>query len=297
MNGAIAAGQRKAPPRRIEILTRCPVCGSQEIAVAFPPTVWRCRCGLVFQNPRPHADLIAAHYEQGATFAAWEREETVRARLWRKRLRVVRRQRDAGRLLDVGTGDGHFLAVAGEVFDALGAEPSLAGCRRAAGRGVRVQHGTLADLDLPAGAFDVVTLWHVLEHLPYPVTELERVRHLLAPHGHLIVAVPNERGRLLRHTLLGRPGMPFPPLGPDDEIHLVHFTPATLRATLSAAGFTVLALGIDDVDTRRTPASRATAWAATLLSLVTGSPWGRAMLAVARVAPLRAGAEADRAGS
>lgn len=283
MTAPVAPRAGAPPARRIEILTRCPVCGGADIAVACAPTLWRCACGLAFRNPRPHPDAIAAHYDAGATYAAWEREQAVRERLWRKRLRLVRRHRDGGRLLDVGTGDGHFLAVAGAAFDAEGTEPSLAGCRRAEGRGVRVRQGTLAELALPAAHYDVVTLWHVLEHLPYPVDELRRVRALLAPGGLVVAAVPNER-RLLRDALRSRPAGPFAPLGSGDEIHLVHFVPTTLRAALAAAGFEVTALGVDDVDTQRTPATRAAGLGAALLSRVTGSPCGTAMVAVARPA-------------
>jgi SAM-dependent methyltransferase len=268
--------------RPFEILRSCPGCGGRAIAVAYPPNLCRCACGLYFENPRPRPAAIRAYYDRGATYCRFRREERVRELLWAKRLRLVARFCASGRLLDVGTGDGHFLRHAARRFAAEGTEISRAGVLLAREHGLEVHHGTLAELSLETGAYDAVTLWHVLEHLPDPADELVRVWRLLAPGGHLFVAVPNETRTLDLQRLLRRRRSPYLPLRPGDEIHLTHFTPRTLRALLGRQGFRVLRTGADDVDTERTPVSRARELLRRSAGAAAGRRWSTAMVAVCR---------------
>jgi SAM-dependent methyltransferase len=98
-----------------------------------------------------------------------------------------------GHLLDVGCGSGDFLAFvqAAGRWKISGLEPNAAAARAAReGRGLNVKIGQLPDATLPARSFDVITLWHVLEHVPNPAVVLADVRRLLKPEGVLIVGVP-----------------------------------------------------------------------------------------------------------
>jgi 2-polyprenyl-3-methyl-5-hydroxy-6-metoxy-1,4-benzoquinol methylase len=101
--------------------------------------------------------------------------------------------------------------------------------RRRAGRRLHLKVGSLADADLPAGYFDVVTLWHVLEHDPDPVRSLQRVKGWLRPGGLVLAEVPNSAGWIAR--LCGGAW-----LGWDLPRHLVHFSPETLRHAARLAG-------------------------------------------------------------
>lgn len=83
--------------RPFDVVARCPGCGEGPIRLAYPPTLWRCVCGLYFQNPRPLPAVIRSHYDLGLTYHRFQREERVRDLLGAKRLRFVRRfQRSAG---------------------------------------------------------------------------------------------------------------------------------------------------------------------------------------------------------
>src|SRR5439155_3001922 len=121
------------------------------------------------------------------------REERPRAALWRRRLAQVTARAATGRLLDVGCGDGLFLAIAGRAgWSVEGIEFSPEGARRATHRlGRPIAVGDLARDTALAGPFDVITLWHVLEHLPDPATALRAARARLRPGGLLVAAVPN----------------------------------------------------------------------------------------------------------
>jgi SAM-dependent methyltransferase len=92
--------------------------------------------------------------------------------------------------------------------------------------------GSLPHPDLPAGGFDVVTMWHSLEHVHDPLAVLRSSHRLLAPGGRLLVAAPNIDS------------LPFRLFGPawyglDLPRHLTHFAPQLLRTMLTNSGFRV----------------------------------------------------------
>ncbi|RAJ14140.1 class I SAM-dependent methyltransferase [Arenibacter echinorum] len=93
-------------------------------------------------------------------------------------------------ILDVGAGTGDFLALAKKCgWEASGVEPNELARLKAKEKGVEL----LEDMNsLPAGQkFDVITLWHVLEHLPNLDEQISKLVGLLSDSGTLIVAVPN----------------------------------------------------------------------------------------------------------
>jgi 2-polyprenyl-3-methyl-5-hydroxy-6-metoxy-1,4-benzoquinol methylase len=102
-------------------------------------------------------------------------------------------------LLDYGAGGGSFLLDArSRGWDVRGFEPGRRGVQTCCGAGLDVTD----DLsELPSGAFGVVTMHHVLEHIADPAVALRDVRRLLAPGGRLFVEVPNARS--LRARLSG----------------------------------------------------------------------------------------------
>lgn len=94
-----------------------------------------------------------------------------------------------GKLLDIGAGTGDFLATAeAGGWTVSGVEPSEKARHIATAKGLGLVANTL---DLEDHQFDVITLWHVLEHVPDPWTQLAELKRLLKPNGTLIVAVPN----------------------------------------------------------------------------------------------------------
>jgi SAM-dependent methyltransferase len=141
--------------------------------------------------------------------------------------------RPGGRLLDVGSGNGLFLAQMRELgWNAEGVEPDPAAVATTREAGLRVTEGLLADIDDAdrAGTFDAVTLSHVIEHMHEPARELAHIRRLLGPGGLLWIATPNLDA--LGYRKFGRDW-----LGLDPPRHLVLFTPASLDRLLRDAGF------------------------------------------------------------
>jgi 2-polyprenyl-3-methyl-5-hydroxy-6-metoxy-1,4-benzoquinol methylase len=200
----------------------------------------RCQdCGLCFTNPRPSQATMAQFYP-----ASYEPHRPRRLRPTRPWLPafVARRSRQErhvawhgqGRLLDVGCGGGTFLQHMNRCgWQTTGLDVSTAAVDRIRTElGLHALSGTLPHAGLAAGSFDVVTMWHSLEHLHAPLDALREVYRLLVPGGRLLVEVPNIDG------------MPFlwfhdSWYGLDLPRHLTHFTPRTLTQMLAKAGFRV----------------------------------------------------------
>jgi len=268
-----------------ETVDFCPVCGSPDAASFLPDAdlVQCLACDALYVSPRPTAAAIAAFYSAPGRYDRWSTQRG-RAAMWRRRLEVVRSLApDGGRLLDVGTGQGDFGAVARDHYAFDATEISSEGVRVARERhGLAVRQGDLLDLALSADSYDAITLWHVLEHVANPRALAAECHRLLRPGGLLAIAVPNadEDWQLRRRfwadairfarerppsadcrvpvidqalgLLLGR--WPQHRISirrldlarPDEEIHLTHFTLETLARMLTRLGFLVVRRGIDD---------------------------------------------------
>ena len=112
--------------------------------------------------------------------------------------------------------------------------------------GQNVFYGEIWDAGFNAQDFDVITLWHVLEHTTSPMRTLQEVRKVLKPSGLLVIAVPNLNDRLMQaayRIVKGRKLRLFS-IG-DKEIHLFHFSVRSLRLLLEKAGFTCVKIGPD----------------------------------------------------
>ena len=238
-------------PRR----TTCPWCGSEDLKTRLHTTdllqhkpgafvLDRCQgCGHTFQNPRLSEAGLEFYYRDfydglgekqlGNTFAA-------RTKMYEGRARSLLPFAPSPKnWLDVGTGHGHFCEAAGPVhpdtaFDGLDFTDGAELAERA-GRVERGYRGSFPELAPElAGHYDVVSMFHYLEHSTQPGLELRAAHQAIRPGGHLLIEVPDPDSRYAR--LLGRWWLPW--LQPQ---HL-HFIPVrNLRSRLTDLGFTVVA--------------------------------------------------------
>jgi 2-polyprenyl-3-methyl-5-hydroxy-6-metoxy-1,4-benzoquinol methylase len=237
--------------------------------------VVRCRdCRLAFTNPRPTARSLGQFYPADYA-PHWKREADgqPRGRLRRSLefallrrhydyppqpaggltaitsafARVVIRRtrarehwipfRAPGRLLDFGCGSGEFMKQMrdyGWNVEGLDLSPGIVEALRE--RGIfRTHLGTLPHPDIPAAAFDAITMWHSLEHVPDPRDVLRAATDALRAGGVLAVSVPNFASWSFRQFQDHWTGLGLPR-------HLTHFTPQTLCHMVESTGLRVLSI-------------------------------------------------------
>jgi 2-polyprenyl-3-methyl-5-hydroxy-6-metoxy-1,4-benzoquinol methylase len=234
--------------------TACLLCGrhQSELLLEAPDTVpdgsglWfavvQCQdCGLCFTNPRPSRKMIAQFYP--ATYRPHQKPD---ARKCRPRFVAAgswprpRNERHAlpwhgeGRLLDFGCGSGSYLArMAGQGWRVTGLDASLSAVQRIRQElGLDALVGSLPHPQLRPESFDIVTMWHSLEHVHDPLEVLRQARGLLVAGGKLLVAVPNIDSLPFRWFGHAWYGLDLPR-------HLTHFSAWTLKLMLQRAGFRV----------------------------------------------------------
>jgi SAM-dependent methyltransferase len=232
----------------------CPLCDSSRWAVLVEApdlapggsglwfAVVQCQsCGLCFTNPRPRPSTMSRFYPPAYAphqppsprgRPSWWRRLPLRARRRRGERHVLPLQ-GRGRLLDFGCGSGSFLdRMKCQGWQVTGVDMAAAAQQAGSDLGMRVLAGSLPHPELTPGAFDVITMWHSLEHVHDPLTILREAERLLVPGGKLLVAVPNIDSAAFRWCGAAWVGLDLPR-------HLIHFTPHTLRLMLEHAGFAV----------------------------------------------------------
>ena len=141
-----------------------------------------------------------------------------------------------GRLLDVGSGFGHFLQAASGHYTASGLELGPLAVERARARfGVACDVGSVYAMpEKLAASCDAVTAWDFIEHVPDPVGALAAMRAALRPGGHVFLSTPDARSLAARG--LGRHWHYLDPVQ-----HIVLFGRETLGRALERAGFEPIA--------------------------------------------------------
>jgi SAM-dependent methyltransferase len=190
-------------------------------------------CGLCFTNPRPSPASIGQFYPD--VYRPHRTPSLQRRPWWRGRKeRQSLPLHGHGRLLDFGCGGGSYLQrLHAQGWQVTGVDVCLSAVQSiCSSLGLRAVHGTLPHPEFGPASFDVITMWHSLEHVHDPLTVLRESHRVLAPGGRLLVAVPNIDS------------LPFRWFGPawyalDLPRHLTHFTPRTLELILRKAGFRV----------------------------------------------------------
>jgi SAM-dependent methyltransferase len=216
---------------------KCPMCGGQRIDTVFRATtgydVVQCaECRLAFTDARtaPPPEELYPHFEQTDT-AAQRSARSALSVFQLQRAHVVERLMPRGRLLDYGAGSGafaRFMSTRG--FDCVGLEPFSLGVTTSEPN-LQLVRAPLAKAKETVGTFDVITMWHVLEHVETPVELLATLKSMLNPGGVLIVSVPNFASWQSQVFKGGWFHL-------DPPRHLLHFEHATLVDCLKRAGLT-----------------------------------------------------------
>lgn len=274
-----------------ERVDRCPVCSSSDRS-SLEASVVRCLgCGHRYVDPRPTQAEIARGYSLPTSYDDWIEAADDRHAMWQRRFDRVLGRVSPGRLLDVGAGIGTFLAIARDHGWSIdGTEVSTTAIARAQElHHIEIRPGLVEDV-APEGPCDAICLWHVIEHLPDPDGTLRFCHGLLADHGTIILAMPNDGrsawalagiGNTVRRLLGRQPSPRYLQLRPGVESHIQHFDERSMRRLLTQAGFTVRTITVDDASPRRSRVGALAFRARVLMSRVTPWNFGREMLVIA----------------
>lgn len=223
-------------------LPACPVCQGQDFAtfdLGGGNLLRRCRaCQTV--STSEYADPAEVYVDgymfgEAGDFGLDVRHPTFQqylARVARRRMDFIEKASHiaGGSLLDVGSGTGEVLEAARERgWRTQGVEPERTAAEMAEGRGLAVEVAMLEDSGLPERSYDVVTAFHVLEHVPESESFLRTLARWARPGGFVTIEVPNFNS--VQRRRLGQDWTGLRPLE-----HIVHFTPDTLARAFRSAG-------------------------------------------------------------
>lgn len=195
----------------MEFLEKCPVCGNKKQKKYLGVKDWflsredfeikQCEnCGFLFTNPRPYPERLGDYYksEEYISHSNTNRGlinrlyKMVRAYTLKQKYMLIRSYKSGGSILDVGCGTGELLNVfAKNGWEVKGVEPD----EDAKSFAINEYHLPVIDEEEIQGlndeSFDVISMWHVLEHVPNINERIDTLKRLLKKDGVLIVAVPN----------------------------------------------------------------------------------------------------------
>lgn len=218
----------------------CPLCGGSEslpLHQEGPFQMVRCSsCQFIFLNPRPTGDSLFRFYQQylpeeESSIESWEK--MMRPVFYRAANLLGRYKRD-GRLLDVGTGFGFFLAeVKKKGWETVGVEISQKAMDYARGvLGLNIHPGPLEKIGFPGHHFDAVTGFYVIEHLSHPMDFLRECHRILKPGGLLLLRYPHTTPIKNLLQLFGIQNRLY-----DLPAHLSDFSPRMIQQCLEKIGF------------------------------------------------------------
>ncbi len=222
----------------------CNLCGATSVGVlslkdrkgAYLRTVICKKCGLMWNDPRPDDEKVKAFYSKGYRTEYKGIRIPKKKYVYRDAKEAVRRYhylrdliKKGDRLLDIGAGSGVLVYCLRKLgYEAQGIGPDENHSRYAREvLDVPVITGFAADIEDRA-TYDMVTLHHVLEHMPDPLGELKRIGGMLKQEGKLVIEVPNAE------DISQDPGHRY------HKAHLYTFNPETLVALGEKAGFVTM---------------------------------------------------------
>lgn len=218
----------------------CNVCGGSDVAVLAnrsrsgkPLRTVICKaCGLVWADPLPHNPR--SYYEDDYRVEYKGTFTPKPKHILRAGKVALHRRKLLGDwiaqpkiILDVGTGGGEFAYLLQSLGHAVsGIEPNKGYAEFSKQEyGLNVQVGFIQDIQQPGESFDLITIWHVLEHTENPGDVLTKLHSLLKPQGILVVEVPTIEG------ISQSPKSTF------HEAHIFNFNLATLSKLGEKIGF------------------------------------------------------------
>ncbi len=184
---------------------------------------------MLITHPQPSLENLGKYYESEDYISHTDNKRSLFEKLYhfiksialKNKLNLINSlQPNKGKILDIGAGTGEFLSVAkNDGWQTIGVEPSERAKSIAKNKGVSFVEETS---ELENHSFDVISMWHVLEHVPDLDKQIKELKRLLKPTGTLIIAVPNFKSFDAEHY--GEFWAAF-----DVPIHFWHFSKTAIK--------------------------------------------------------------------
>lgn len=235
-------------------IEKCPLCGSANVKPEFVCkdyyasneefNIYRCvQCNFLFTNNFPDKNSIGQYYNSSEYISHSNDKSgfvnklyySIRKYAINNKLKYVCKKADrkTGKICDIGCGIGYFLnAARNKGWQTVGIEKNESARNTAQETFGLCIKDTDEINSLPNASFDVVTLWHVLEHIENLSEMMEKIHSLLLPDGIAVIAVPNCISYDARHYREFWAAYDVPR-------HLWHFTPQTLEVLANKFNFRI----------------------------------------------------------
>jgi len=184
---------------------------------------------MLITHPQPSLENLGKYYESEDYISHTDNKRSLFEKLYhfiksialKNKLNLINSlQPNKGKILDIGAGTGEFLSVAkNDGWQTIGVEPNDKAKKIAINKGISFVENTT---ELDNNSFDVISMWHVLEHVPDLDTQIKELKRLLKPTGTLIIAVPNFKSFDAKHY--GKFWAAF-----DVPIHFWHFSKTAIK--------------------------------------------------------------------
>jgi 2-polyprenyl-3-methyl-5-hydroxy-6-metoxy-1,4-benzoquinol methylase len=183
---------------------------------------------MLITHPQPSLEKLPSYYESVDYISHTDGNKSLFEKMYqfvkgialKNKLKFINSQSTKGRILDIGAGVGDFLSVCkNDGWQTVGIEPSDKAKTIAKNKGVSfVEH--LSELE--DHSFDIITMWHVLEHVPDLENQIKELKRLIKPTGTILIAVPNFNS--FDANYYGKYWAAF-----DVPIHLWHFSKTAIK--------------------------------------------------------------------
>ena len=183
---------------------------------------------MLITYPQPALDKLPSYYESVDYISHTDGNKSLFEKMYqfvksialKNKLKLINSQSAKGRVLDIGAGVGDFLSVCkNDGWQTVGIEPSDKAKNIAKSKGVSFVEN-LSELE--DHSFDIITMWHVLEHVPNLKEQIAELKRLIKSNGTIIIAVPNFKSFDAKHY--GQFWAAF-----DVPIHLWHFSKTAIK--------------------------------------------------------------------
>ena len=183
---------------------------------------------MLITHPQPSLEKLPSYYESIDYISHTDGNKSLFEKMYqfvktialKNKLKLINSESQKGRILDIGAGVGDFLSVCkNDGWDTIGIEPSDKAKTIAKSKGVSFVENVS---ELESNSFDVITMWHVLEHVPDLENQIRELKRLIKFNGTIIIAVPNFKSYDAKHYKEFWAAFDIP-------IHLWHFSKTAIQ--------------------------------------------------------------------